>query len=81
MIMASSLYLLRGELLCIKYIEKLLQRFGFEDCKPISTPVESGFQFSIEEANDSFDTSHYKQVVECLIYACNTRLDIQYIVS
>ena len=45
-----------------KYIEKLLQRFGFEDCKPISTPVESGFRFSIEDANVAFDTSHYHKL-------------------
>ena len=64
-----------------KYIEKLLQRFGFEDCKPISTPVDVGFRFSIEDANDVFDTSLYQQAVGCLIYACNTRPDIQYVVS
>ena len=64
-----------------KYIEKLLQRFGFEDCKPISTPVDVGFRFSIEDANDVFDTSLYQQAVGCLIYACNTRPDTQYVVS
>ena len=64
-----------------KYIEKLLHRFGFEDCKPISTPVETGFRFSIEDCDDAFDTSLYQQAVGCLIYVCNTRPDIQYVVS
>ena len=64
-----------------KYVEKLLQRFDFEDCKPVSTPVETGFRFSVEDYSDAFDTSLYQQVVGCLIYAYNTRLDIQYAVS
>ena len=64
-----------------KYVEKLLQRFGFEDCKPVATPVETGFRFSVEDSSDVFDTSLYQQAVGCLIYACNTRPDIQYAVS
>ena len=31
------------------YIEKLFRRFGFEDCKPISTLVETSFRFSSED--------------------------------
>lgn len=65
-----------------KYIEKLLHCFGFEDCKPISTPMEIGFRFSIGDAGDVFDTSFYQQNVGCLIfYVCNTWPDIQYVVS
>ena len=64
-----------------KYVEKLLQRFDFEDCKPVYTPVETGFRFSVEDSSDAFDTSLYQQAVGCLIYACNTRPDIQYAVS
>ena len=64
-----------------KYVEILLQHFDFEDCKPISTPVETGFKFFVKDSSDAFDTSLYQQVVGCLIYACNTRPDIQYAVS
>ena len=64
-----------------KYVEKLLQHFDFEDCKTVSTPVETGFRFSVEDFNDVFDTSLYQQALGCLIYACITRPDIQYAVS
>lgn len=59
-----------------KYIEKLLQCFNFEDCKPISTLVETSFKFSVKDCSESFDTSLYQQAVGCLIYLCNTRPDI-----
>ena len=36
-----------------KYVEKLLQCFDFEDCKPVSTPVETGFRFSVENSCDA----------------------------
>ena len=42
-----------------KYVEKLLQCFYFEYCKPVSTPVETGFRFSVEDSSDAFDTSLY----------------------
>ena len=42
-----------------KYVEKLLQRFDFEDCKLVSTPMEIGFRFSVEDSSDAFDTSLY----------------------
>ena len=64
-----------------KYIEKLLQRFRFEDCKPISTPVEAGFKFSYQDKGEPTDVLLYQQSVGCLIFLCNTRPDIQYAVS
>ena len=65
-----------------KYLHKILDRFGMQNCKPISTPVETGLKLSMYDAGDSFDVHTYAAVVGCLIYlAGNTRPDIQYGVS
>lgn len=63
------------------YIQKLLQKFSFQDCKPVATPVESGVKLSLEDAGELFDATVYKQAVGSLLYLCNTRPDIQYGVS
>ena len=57
-----------------RYIEKLLMRFGMADCKPISTPMETGVVYA-------FDVATYRQVGGCLIHLCMTRFDIRYVVS
>ena len=65
-----------------KYLHKILDRFGMQNCKPISTPVETGLKLSMYDAGESFDVHTYAAVVGCLIYlAGNTRPDIQYGVS
>ncbi|RYA85031.1 hypothetical protein DD594_25290 [Enterobacter cloacae complex sp. 4DZ1-17B1] len=71
-----------GISLCQKsYIETLLCKFGLEDCKPIATPMETGLKLSLHDAGDPADVTLYQIAVGCLIYVCNTRLDIQFAVS
>ena len=71
-----------GIALCqTNYIDILLQRFGFENCKPIATSMETGLQLRIHNIGDAFDVVLYQQVVGCLIYLCITRPDIQFSVS
>jgi len=64
-----------------KYVQRLLERFKFQDCKPISTPMEPGLKLTEHDGSESFDAILYCQAVGCLIYLCNTRPDIQYAVS
>ncbi|MCO5566892.1 hypothetical protein L7F22_020575 [Adiantum nelumboides] len=65
-----------------KYLHKILDKFGMQNCKPISTPVDTGSKLSMHDAGDTFDVHTYAPVVGCLIYlAGNTRPDIQFGVS
>ena len=61
-----------------KYVENVLQRFGMEDCKPVSTPMEPGKKFQkLSDDEESFDTQTYQQAMGCLAYASTaTRSDI-----
>ncbi|MCO5564867.1 hypothetical protein L7F22_018535 [Adiantum nelumboides] len=71
-----------GIALCQKsYIETLLCKYGLEDCKPIATPMETGFKLSLHDAGDPADVTLYQTTVGCFIYVCNTRPDIQFAVS
>ncbi|MCO5547584.1 hypothetical protein L7F22_001035 [Adiantum nelumboides] len=71
-----------GIALCQKsYIETLLCKFGLEDCKPIAIPMETGLKLSLHDAGDPTDVTLYQTAIGCLIYVCNTRPDIQFVVS
>ena len=65
-------------------MHKILEKFDdMQNCKPISTLVETGLKLSMYDVGDSFNVHTYiAVVVGCLIYsASNTRLDIQFQVS
>ena len=64
-----------------KYVQKLLVRFKMKDCKPISTSMAPGLKLSLYDSSEPIDATIYNQPVGCLIYLCNTRPSIQYIVS
>ena len=68
------------------YIEKVLKRYGMQDCKPGNTPVAKGDKFSLNQCpKNDFEEKEmqkipYSSVVGSLMYAqvC-TRPDIAYI--
>ncbi|KAL0368210.1 UNVERIFIED_CONTAM: Retrovirus-related Pol polyprotein from transposon TNT 1-94 [Sesamum calycinum] len=70
------------------YIEKVLKRYGMQDCKPGDTPVTKGDKFSLKQCpKNNFEEKEmqkipYSSVVGSLMYAqvC-TRLDIAYIIG
>ena len=70
------------------YIEKILKRFGMQDCKPGDTPVAKGDKLSLDQCpKNDFESKEmqevpYASVVGSLMYAqvC-TRPDIAYIVG
>lgn len=64
-----------------KYVEKILERFNMQDCKPRSTPCEHKLNYTDDSALMS-DVSRYREAVGCLIYltVC-TRPDLSFVVS
>ena len=60
------------------YTEKVLKKFGMENCKPVSTPLEPRRKFQqLSSSDEPFDIQTYQKVIGCLTYMSTaTRLDI-----
>jgi len=65
------------------YCEKVIERFGMANCKPISSPADPNAK--LEKATDSdelFEAPMYQSMVGCLIYlSSQTRPDISFAVN
>ena len=61
-----------------KYCNEILTRFGFNNTKPLSTPMEVGLKFVSEEEEETEELNvPYREAVGALIYlAVSTRPDI-----
>ncbi|CAB4263242.1 unnamed protein product [Prunus armeniaca] len=63
------------------YIEKILRKFGYYDCKPLSTPYDANTQLK-KNKGESVSQSEYAQIIGSLMCLMNcTRPDIAYVVG
>ena len=60
------------------YLQDVLVRFGMEECKPVSTPMEAGKVFtSLSDDEEAIDVKRYQAAIGSLNYAAvATRPDI-----
>ena len=60
------------------YVENVLSKFGMENCKSVSTPLEPGRKFQkLSPSDEPFDVQTYQQAIGCLTYVSTaTRPDI-----
>ncbi|XP_032887148.1 uncharacterized mitochondrial protein AtMg00810-like [Amblyraja radiata] len=64
-----------------KYVEKILERFDMQDCKPRATPCEQKLNYT-DDAEMMTDVRKYREVVGSLIYLTTcTRPDLSFVVS
>jgi hypothetical protein len=64
-----------------QYVEKVLSRFGFSDCKPAPTPYDAS-KILWKNKGIMRDQLRYPQIIGSLIYlASATRPDISFAVS
>ena len=81
-----NIKLLRGEnggvtLVQTHYVEKVLSRFGYSDCKPVSTPYDPSVILR-KNRRIMRDQLRYSQIIGSLMYlASATRPDISFAVS
>ncbi|CAL1353665.1 unnamed protein product [Linum trigynum] len=61
-----------------KYIGDLLSEHHFEDCLPVSIPMELNLKLSRESGDLLSDATSYRSLVDSLIYLAATRPDISY---
>src|SRR5215208_5613568 len=68
-----------------EYIEGLLQRYGYENCNPVTTPMQPGTTLSKKDGSKLLvdkEITWYKQLVGSLMYAMTaTRPDLAYTMS
>jgi len=51
------------------FIHKILNRFSMQDCKPVSTPIDSNHQLkAIEDEDQRTDATAYQQIIGSLMY-------------
>ncbi|GAA0187557.1 transmembrane signal receptor [Lithospermum erythrorhizon] len=68
-----------GTFICQKqYVEAVLRRFGMMDCKPVSTPMTTGFKLNQDKGGRPVNDTQYKELVGSLMYLTNTRPDIMH---
>ena len=66
-----------------QYLKKILEKFGFENCKPRGTSCEANPDvYNTDTITDEIDPRKYHQMVGSLVYAiiC-TRPDLSYVVT
>ena len=65
------------------FAEKIFQKFGTNDCNPISTPINPYVKLMLSESSDDpWNQQTYQAVVSSLLYlSTKTRPDITYAVS
>lgn len=64
-----------------RYVEKILNRFDMQDCKPRATPCEPMLNYT-DNAEVMSDVRKYREAVGSLIYLSTcTRPDLSYVVS
>lgn len=68
-----------------KYLENVLERFGMDDCKPMSTPMDQNINLKMFQNDSRVDENIEKlcrQIIGCLMYAVSgTRPDLCFSVS
>lgn len=58
------------------YVKKLLEVFGMDECKPISTLMDPNMTLSTHEDSGQVDASLYQKLVGSLIWLMNIPVDI-----
>ena len=63
------------------YVEKILKRFNYSDCSPVSTPMDPGVKL-MSNTGKASSQLEYSQAIGSLMYAMtSTRPDIAYAVG
>jgi hypothetical protein len=59
-----------------KYIREMLKRFGMEDCKPVTTPMQTSCKLRKDDDSKSTDQRQYRSMIGSLLYVTTSRPDV-----
>ena len=60
-----------------KYINDMLKKFQFEDCKLVSTPMTVGCKLSKEDDSRDADQRTYRSMIGSLLYVTASKPDVK----
>ena len=63
-----------------KYINEMLKKFKMEDCKPVGTPMVTGYKLSKYDNTRDVDQTMYRSIIGSLLYATAVRPEIMHAV-
>ncbi|KAJ9555222.1 hypothetical protein OSB04_009836 [Centaurea solstitialis] len=63
-----------------KYVASMLQKFGMNDAKPASTPMETHKHLTADVEGEEVDVHHYRCMIGSLMYVTASRPDIMFVV-
>ena len=64
-----------------KYASSLLNKFGLNDCKPVSTPLVATEKLIKDDGSGAANEEKYTKLVGSLLYLTATRPDVMYAAS
>jgi hypothetical protein len=64
-----------------KYIREMLKRFGMEDCKPITTPMQTNCKLSKDDHPKYTDQRKYRSMIGNLLYVTTSRPYVMHVVG
>jgi hypothetical protein len=64
-----------------KYIIEMLKRFGMEDCKPVTTPMQTSCKLRKDDDSKSTDQRKYRSMIGSLLYVTTSRPDVMQVVG
>jgi hypothetical protein len=59
-----------------KYIREMLKKFGMEDCKPMSTPMQTNCKLRKDDDSKDADQRLYRSMIGNLLYVTSSRPDV-----
>jgi hypothetical protein len=60
----------------IKYIREMLKRFGMEDCKTVTTPMQTSCKLRKDDHSKSTYQRQYRLMIGSLLYVTTSRIDV-----
>ena len=60
----------------IKYIKKIIKKFGMESSKPLSTPISPTCKLDKDEEGTNIDQKMYRKIIGSLLYLTASRPNI-----
>nr|GFA73658.1 uncharacterized mitochondrial protein AtMg00810-like [Tanacetum cinerariifolium] len=61
-----------------KYALKSLKKYGFESCDPVDTPMVEKSKLDEDKERKAVDLSHYRGMIDTLLYLTASRPDLQF---
>jgi len=60
---------------------EILKKCGMEDCKPVCTPMVTGYNLNSHDDSSPVNQPEYKYMIRSLLYLIDTRPDIMHVVG